>query len=140
MAISIATSEKDVARCFEVMKQLRTHLATVAESCERVAAQQEQGYQLALVERDGSVVAVAGFRIIDMLFSGKTLYIDDLVTDATRRSQGLGQDLIAWLIEFGRKHGCATLSLDSGLARERAHAFYFRVGMHISCFHFQQSL
>jgi len=98
MPIFIAESNIDIARCFDVMKQLRTDLS--AEKFIRsVAMQREQGYQVALSERDGEIVAVAGFRVMEMLFSGKTLYVDDLVTDAQHQSQGIGEELVRWVIE-----------------------------------------
>ena len=53
----------------------------------RVEAQQAQGYRLAFLEDEGAVVAVAGFRVMDMLATGRTLYVDDLVTDEAWRSR-----------------------------------------------------
>ena len=132
----IAESSADIARCYQVMRQLRTHVSP-EEFGPRVAVQRAQGYQLAFSEVEGRVVAVAGFRIIDMLFSGKTMYVDDLVTDDAHRSQGHGARMIRWLIDLAKSAGCQTFSLDSGVQRARAHAFYFDVGMHVSSFHFE---
>jgi GNAT superfamily N-acetyltransferase len=139
MPTAIAVSPEDTTRCFEVMHQLRSHVVA-EEFPSRVAAQRDQGYRLAYSEVDGAVVAVAGFRIIDMLFSGKTMYVDDLVTHEAHRSKGLGAALLGWLIELAKTSGCQTFSLDSGVQRDRAHAFYFDMGMHISSFHFELRL
>jgi GNAT superfamily N-acetyltransferase len=136
VAPAIAESSEDIARCYPVMHQLRTHV-TEEEFAPRIAAQRTQGYQLAFSDVGGRVVAVAGFRIIDMLFSGKTLYVDDLVTDQAHRSQGHGATMIRWLIDLAKSAGCETFSLDSGVQRARAHAFYFDMGMHVSSFHFE---
>jgi GNAT superfamily N-acetyltransferase len=118
------------------MRQLRPHVGA-QDFPRRIALQRAQGYRLAFIEIDGDVVAVAGFRIIDMLFSGKTMYVDDLVTDDAHRSQGLGSVMLRWLIELAKAAGCETFSLDSGVQRDRAHAFYFDAGMRISSFHFE---
>ena len=129
-------SDDDVRRSFAVMRQLRPHLAE-EEFLERVRSQRKDGFRLAVVEEDGEIRAVAGFRIIEMLVQGRHLYVDDLVTDETRRSKGHGGLLFDWLIEEAKRNGCATLELDSGVQRTRAHAFYFAKRMHISSYHFR---
>ena len=110
------------------------------EFVRRIQIQQAEGYQLAFLEHEGAVVCVAGFRLQTVLLSGKTLYVDDLVTDAAQRSQGYGEAMITGLITLAREAGCATFSLDSGTHRQEAHAFYFRQGLRITDFHFQLPL
>jgi GNAT superfamily N-acetyltransferase len=121
------------------MSQLRLKLSAAAFA-ERVEVQQREGYRLAFVEHEGAVVAVAGFRTMHVLWSGKTMYVDDLVTDEAMRSRGFGEVLLRWLMDLAREEGCETFSLDSGTYRHQAHAFYFRQGMRITDFHFQMSL
>ena len=137
--VVLAQSAEDVARCYPVMQQLRGHL-TPESFTQRVALQAREGFQLAFVEDRGQVVAVAGFRIYNLLFSGKTLYVDDLVTDDACRSLGLGELLLQWLVALARTSGCQTFGLDSGVQRARAHRFYFMQGMKISSFHFDLAL
>src|SRR5512137_780909 len=138
-SIKIAESEEEIRRCFPVMKQLREKLSA-EEFAKRVAEQEREGYKLALLEREGQVVGVAGFRIYHMLATGKTMYVDDLVTDEKARSQGVGEALLKWLIELSRKQKCETFSLDSGTQRRRAHRFYFMQGMHIANYHFELAI
>jgi GNAT superfamily N-acetyltransferase len=137
--IQIATTPAEVDRCFAVMSQLRPALIA-AEFASRVQAQQAEGYQLAFLEHNGAVVSVAGFRIQNMLSSGKTLYVDDLVTDAAARSQGHGEAMLQWLIALARDAGCNSFSLDSGTHRQEAHAFYLRHRLRITSFHFHLPL
>ena len=139
VSIKIAESDEEIRRCFPVMKQLRETL-TASEFMERVAEQEREGYKLAFVEREGQVAGVAGFRIYHMLATGRTMYVDDLVTDEKARSQGVGEALLKWLIELSRKQKCETFSLDSGTHRRRAHRFYFVQGMHIANYHFELAL
>lgn len=115
-------------------------MLTAEKFTELVAVQQAEGYQLAYLESDKTVVCVAGFRVIHVLWSGKTFYVDDLVTDESMRSRGYGEKMLQWLIGRAREQGCSTFSLDSGTHRKDAHAFYMRNGLHISDFHFQLSL
>jgi GNAT superfamily N-acetyltransferase len=137
--IQIATTPTEIARCFPVMSQLRPKLIA-AEFFDRIQAQQTEGYQLAFLEHEASVVSVAGFRMQNMLSSGKTLYVDDLVTDAAVRSKGYGEAMLQWLIDLAREAGCNSFSLDSGTHRQEAHAFYLRNRLRITSFHFHLPL
>lgn len=139
MEIRVAQHEDDVRRCHAVMAELRPHL-DVAAFAAQVARQQASGYEIALLEADGAVQAVAGFRVQEMLHSGKQLYVDDLVTAGAARSRGYGAALLEWLVARARATGCATVELDSGVQRFAAHRFYFREGMHISSYHFRLKL
>lgn len=135
----LAETTLDIAHCFPVMRQLRP-LLVEAEFVGRIQTQSAQGFQLALLEEDGVVVAVAGFRVQEMLVSGRTFYVDDLVTDSATRSRGHGKAMLDWLVDYARQSGCATFSLDSGTHRQEAHAFYFREGLRVTGFHFVKSL
>ena len=135
-AIRLAETDADIARCFPVMVQLRTHLHA-GKFVARVRRMQTEGYALALLEDDAKVVrAAGGFRIRDMLAHGRTMYVDDLVTDAGSRSLGYGRMLLDWLIARARAEGCHEFSLDSGTHRHEAHRFYFRQRMRIASYHF----
>ena len=119
------------------MRELRPLFQETEQFVERVLGQQKQGYKLAFVESDGQVRAVAGYRFLESLFSGKFLYLDDLVTRESDRSRGFGGELLDWLIEQAREHDCENLELDSGIQRFDAHRFYFAKRMDISSYHFR---
>jgi GNAT superfamily N-acetyltransferase len=129
-------SDEEVRSSFEVMRQLRPHLSE-SEYVERVRRQRAGGYRLAASVDGDTVHAVAGFRIMEMLVQGTHVYVDDLVTDERLRSKGHGAALMDWLLALAKAEGCATLELDSGVQRFRAHAFYFAKRMHISSYHFR---
>jgi GNAT superfamily N-acetyltransferase len=135
-SIRIAESDDDVMRCFPVMAELRPHLEPDAFLPRIRRMQRENGFWMAFAEEGGEVRAVAGYRFLDLLFSGMTLYVDDLVTDPRHRSSGHGRALLHWLQGQAREKGCATLTLDSGVHRFDAHRFYFRERMHIHGYHF----
>jgi len=133
--IANAESDADILRCFPVMAQLRPHLVET-EFVARVRRMQPEGFHLVRLEEDGVVCAVAGYRFHEKLFSGRTLYVDDLVTANTRRSKGHGAKLLGWLVGQARDRDCELFELDSGVQRFDAHRFYFRERMKISSYHF----
>src|SRR5439155_90315 len=135
--IAIATTPEEIGRCHSVMRELRPLFQETEQFVERVHRQQKEGYQLAFLESDGEVCAVAGYRILESLFSGKFLYVDDLVTRESDQSRGFGGQLLDWLIEQARAQSCENLELDSGVQRFDAHRFYFSKRMSISSYHFR---
>ena len=134
-----AETDEQIARCYTVMAELRTHVHA-GEFVGLIRQQQDQGYRLAYLEDGGEVVAAAGYRISVNLFMGKNLYVDDLVTAERARSKGHGRALLAELREIARQNGCAHLHLDSGTQRTQAHKFYFREGLTVTSFHFSEKL
>lgn len=137
--IQIAENPAEISACYAVMAQLRPQYAQ-SEFMAQVQRQMNDGYRLASLSADGTVQAVAGFRLLENLAWGRFLYVDDLVTDQNSRSQGHGKTLLAWLTEHARHLGCAQLHLDSGAHRKDAHRFYLREGMENAGFHFVTKL
>ena len=129
-------SDEEILSTREVMLQLRPHiraddyLPTVRRMME------SDGYRLVAATNGGGVTAVAGYRLMEMLYCGRLLYVDDLVSAETARSAGYGHALIECLKNEGRALGCAELHLDSGVQRKDAHRFYFRERFSIAGYHF----
>ena len=141
IAIKHAETDADVARLFAVIRELRPHLDDAGELVERVARQRAQGYRLIYAANDrGEPVACAGFRLIEYLFAGPSLYVDDLICLEDYRGLGYAKALMRWMEQFARDEGCHAFHLDSGTQRTRAHHFYFREGLSITSFHFVKTL
>ncbi len=134
---SIAATPEAIRRCHTVMKELRPHIHNAERFVERVQRQQKRGYLLAFAESEGEVRAVAGYRFLESLHSGKFMYVDDLVTRAADRSLGFGGQLFDWLVQQAREQGCENMELDSGVQRSDAHRFYMVKRMNISSYHFR---
>jgi GNAT superfamily N-acetyltransferase len=133
-------TDEQIAATFDVMRQLRPHLEREAYVPLIRALMASDGFRLAALIDEEAVCAVAGYRIMTMLYCGRLLYLDDFVVDERVRSRGYGRRLLDWLKEEGRREGCAELQLISRVVREQAHRFYFREGFGIECFHFRAKL
>jgi len=140
MSVKLAQSDADIRRCAGVMQQLRPSIGEEEFLLRARRQQAHEKWRLAYLEEDGEVVAVSGFRILDCMATGKSFYVDDLVTREDRRSKGYGEKLLSWMEQLARDEGCAVLRLDSGTHRTGAHKFYFRMGMPIVSFHFMKKL
>jgi GNAT superfamily N-acetyltransferase len=130
-------TDAEILATFEVMAHLRPALARDAYVARIRQLMASDGYRLTAFIEDGTVRAVAGWRILDMLYCGRFLSVDDLVADPGERSKGHGKALLDWLKDEARREGCGHLELISNVVREGAHRFYFREGLAVDAFHFR---
>ncbi len=135
----LVSSAGDIQTCYEVISELRPHLAA-DEFVKRVQQQMSTGYQLAILEDGAQVVCAAGFRYGETLAWGKYLYVDDLVTLQAAQGRGFGRAMIEWLLAEAARNDCDQFHLDSGVQRAPAHKFYFENGLSVSSFHFVKKL
>ncbi len=142
MAIQLfhADTDEQVAATFDVMQQLRPHLQRAEYAPLIRNLQASDGLRLLALAEDDVVRAVAAYRVMNMLYCGRALFIDDLVSDEHARSLGYGSQLIARLKDEAQRLGCSEMQLISRVTREQAHRFYFREGFGIECFHFRKKL
>ncbi|GAA2722833.1 MULTISPECIES: GNAT family N-acetyltransferase [Streptomyces] len=132
--------ERLVTDFLPVLRQLRPHLT---EETYREVYAEGHGSGLRFsgaYDSDGRCVGVAGWRIVVNTSTLRSLYVDDLVTDADARSGGVGKALLTYLQERAREEGCLQFTLDSGTHRTDAHRFYLRERMSIVAFHFSKPL
>lgn len=127
-----------LSRWEAVHRQLRPQLPS--PYTERIREILDAGAHMIAAEDAGQVLGLAVYRTLENTFEGRKLYVDDLVTDESRRSQGVGAALMDWLEAHARETDCSTLALDSGSQRHRAHSFYFRQGLHIASYSFRKLL
>lgn len=127
-----------LARSEPVHRQLRPQLPPdYVGKMKRVFA---GGGRMTVALVDGEVRGLAVYRWFENTAEDAKFYVDDLVTDETARSQGVGRALLAHLQSKARLLNCKTFALDSSTQRHDAHRFYFREGMHIASFAFKKQL
>lgn len=141
--IRIAESDADLRRCLPALLALRPHLDW-ATALDRLGEQRaNESFSVAFVDTaDAEAPAVITFRRMTLLFSGKTIYIDDLSTLPAARGHGYAGALLDFVIEQARQTGYQTVSLDSGHGENRAdaHRLYLNKRFRISSHHFSLNL
>ncbi|GAB3904812.1 GNAT family N-acetyltransferase [Larkinella knui] len=146
--IKIAQTEADLRRCLPALVTLRPHLTEEQALNQIILLQKEDRYVVAFVdtsdEKPSETVAPAaiGYRYMNLLFSGKTLYIDDLSTLPDQRGKGYASQLLDFVIDEARKAGCVAVTLDSGQNPQRydAHRLYLNKRFNIVSHHFALKL
>jgi GNAT superfamily N-acetyltransferase len=139
ISIQLAETDEDILSCFPVMRELRPNLQGEI-FLQTIRRFQSEGYFLVMLEADGKVAAVAGYRFGEHLARGKFLYVDDLVTLADARRKGHGKKLLDWLVKLAETSGCKELHLDSGVQRTDAHLFYEKQKMIFASRHYSLKL
>ena len=139
MEVKLCTTESDIAKCWQVLFELRPHLLAV-EFVPMVTEMINEGYQLAFIEEDGIAVAAIGYRYLQYLYNGKHIYIDDLSTLPAARGKGYAGKLLDFVEAEARFKGYKTVTLDSGYQRLDAHRLYLNKGFVLSSHHFSKTL
>jgi GNAT superfamily N-acetyltransferase len=85
-------------------------------------------------ELDGEVVATAQvtWQRRMMYGAGLVCQIESVRVASRLRGQGLGGELIGWIVDDARGRGCARVELTSNAARAGARRFYERLGFRAS--------
>ena len=137
----LSSDETELAAAWPIMSQLRPALTAETFVAQVRVQMRDEGFRLvAGLDEHDVVRALAGFRVETMLHRGRSMYVDDLVTDVNTRSHGFGAALFDWLVAEARRLDCQELHLDSGVQRFDAHRFYLRQRMAITAHHFMLKL
>ena len=136
MQIRKASGKEDLAKCFEVMKELRPH-HSLESFLETMQQMEKEGYQLWYIEAEGMTVCAAGFRFTTTLYDGPIIDFDDFVTLAADRKKGYAAILFDQLVSIAKEKNIKTIHLNSNHQRFDAHRFYLNKKMKIIAHHFR---
>jgi GNAT superfamily N-acetyltransferase len=81
---------------------------------------------------EGEVVAWIQVTLSSSLESGPFAEIRGLIVAGTHRSRRLGEQLVAVAEDWARAQGAPRMRVRSNVLRERTHAFYERLGYHVT--------
>ncbi|MFC0401683.1 GNAT family N-acetyltransferase [Paraburkholderia rhizosphaerae] len=124
-----ATCRDELTACFPVVTQLRPRLKDAAEWVDRATAMAPAGYRVLAAWSGDTVLAIAGYRVMENLIHGRFLYVDDLVTAHSHRGSGLGASLLTELTSVAINENCRRLVLDTAAVNANARRFYKREGL-----------
>ena len=137
--VKIATTNDDIASCYEAMSLLRPALQ--AENfVSQIKTMQHEGYVLLSISEGHNVVAAAGYRVFTMLYAGKLLYIDDLVILESHRGKGYASALLHYMYDVALQQNCHSVQLDSGPTRTDANKLYYKENFELNAYHFTRQL
>lgn len=126
---------KDIEILIPTLLELRPNLNRITVK-QKLINQLEEGYQIVFIGNDKLAFAIAGFRTLNFFFSGKTLYIDDLVTNSNHKRNGYAGLLLDWIKDYAKENKYDHVSLDSGFQRKDAYRLYLNKGFEVESLHF----
>ncbi len=85
---------------------------------------------LIVIEDDGSIIGTCHATLLySLTFSGSTrLQIEAVRVSASARGQNIGQQMIAFAISWGKRHGATIVQLTTNKERPDALRFYEKLG------------
>lgn len=137
--IKHAQSVQEIESCWAVVQVLRPHLQK-ENFLGQVQEMMPDGYQIIYICEDQLTVAFAGFRNMNMLYSGKIIYVDDLSTLPQYRGRGHAGRLLDYIYQLAEKLGKNAVHLDSGYHRNDAHRLYLNKGYILESHHFAKEI
>lgn len=118
MAIAklIATLKGEPVRPIEEIRQL---VEQVLRSDQRV---------LLVARWRGAIVGIATLSLMIGIAAGRTVYLNEFVTDEAIRRKGVGSKLWQVMLDWSRQHDATMLVFTSNPKRQDAHRFYSAKG------------
>lgn len=139
MQIINATTKEELAKCFEVMRELRPH-HSLESFLTAMKQMQKEGYRLLYLQDNAKAVCVAGYRLTTTLYDGLIIDFDDFVTLPGFRGKGYAGQLFDHLVAVAKENNIKTIHLNSNHQRYDAHRFYLNKKMKIIAHHFRIEL
>lgn len=119
---------KDLCKLMSELVGHTCELETLREQLALILADPHYGL---FVADDGGRVAgtVMGIACYDLAFNGQKFgIIENVITDADYRGQGVGRRMFEAVEQWAVEQGCAYIQLVSSAYRTGAHQFYEKIG------------
>jgi GNAT superfamily N-acetyltransferase len=106
------------------------YASAAADVVDRVQRSLHSGTSwLLLAQSENDVIGLIAAELVPYFPNGSTVCrVTALVVAARHRRLGLGEKLLARVIDFAREHACSGIELTSAHHRLEAHRFYERLG------------
>lgn len=142
MQILKAQTLEDIELAREAILAFRTNLDPASFVKQIHQMMEKECFELAYVPSEDHKKAAAfiGFRTMNMLRTGKIIYVDDLFTLPSYRGHGYAGALLDYVHKQAEEQGIDTVHLDSGFALHPAHRLYLSKGYVLACHHFARQI
>lgn len=130
---------KELDVIYEVLSQLRVDLS-FKEFDDLVYDMRDMDYKMIGLFERGKLITYAGVAVQTNFYHKRHLYVYDLVTDSSYRSQSFGKEMMEYLHVYAKTAMCENIVLSSEFQREKAHVFYEKSGFIKKSYVFLKSL
>lgn len=130
---------KELYTAYDVVKQLRLEL-TYQEFEDLIYDMRHMEYKMFGIMESEELITYAGVAVQTNLYHKRHLYVFDLVTDEKSRSNGYGNMMLDFLVDYAKTCMCENIVLSSGFEKEKAHTFYEKYGFKKKSFVFLKNI
>ena len=95
-----------------------------------LAIEADPNNHLIVAVKDGAVIGTLQLTFTPSISfrGGKRATVESVRVDEKLRGQGVGRELMLWVIERARREGCIAMQLTTHAERTDAHRFYEKLG------------
>lgn len=99
-----------------------------------------QGYQCVGLYYGDKLIGICGLWVLTKYYVGKHIEPDNVVILEEFRSQGLGQQLMAWVYGYAKSQGCIASELNCYVTNEKGQVFWENEGYTKIGYHYQRPI
>lgn len=107
---------------------------------ERLADMMQRNYECAGVYDEDRLIGICGMWILNKYYVGKHIEPDNVMILPEYRNKGVGEQMMAWVDEYGRSQGCIAAELNCYVVNDKGIRFWLNQGYKIIGFHCQKKL
>ncbi|WP_315816890.1 GNAT family N-acetyltransferase [Paraflavitalea speifideaquila] len=107
---------------------------------ERLADMMQRNYECAGVYDNDRLIGICGLWILNKYYVGKHIEPDNVMVLPEYRNKGVGEEMMAWVYEYGRSQGCIASELNCYVVNDKGIRFWLNQGYKIIGFHCQKQL
>lgn len=107
---------------------------------ERLAEMLQRGYECLGVYDGQKLIGICGMWILVKYYVGRHIEPDNVMIHPDYRNKGIGEEMMAWVYEYGRSKGCVASELNCYTTNSGGQKFWANEGYKILGFHYQKQL
>jgi GNAT superfamily N-acetyltransferase len=107
---------------------------------ERLSDMMQRNYECAGVYDNDRLIGICGLWILNKYYVGKHIEPDNVMVLPEYRNKGVGEEMMAWVYEYGRSQGCIASELNCYVVNDKGIRFWLNQGYKIIGFHCQKQL
>ena len=106
----------------------------------RLAEMLDRGYECLGVYDGEKLIGICGMWILVKYYVGRHIEPDNVMIHPDYRNKGIGEEMMAWVYEYGRSKGCVASELNCYTTNSGGQKFWANEGYKILGFHYQKQL
>jgi len=105
---------------------------------DRLTGMKTHNYECVGVYDGDTLIGISGLWILDKYYVGKHIEADNVVIHPDYRNKGIGEQMMEWIYDYGKKQGCVASELNCYVSNHKGVAFWIKQGFRIIGYHMRK--